>query len=127
MVGLKTHGKLTLVVAAKVKRSSVMCIASGNYNPTTSCTYTDLSLFTANEEFAPTPVSFQLPDRCSRQTEYRQLIVAPVNLRERITALIDREIEHQKAAGRRACHQDEPSGRHRCYSKAVRGITRGGG
>jgi polyphosphate kinase len=32
--------------------------------------------------------------------EYRKLVVAPVNLREKMTALIDREIEHQHA-GRR--------------------------
>jgi len=99
MVGLKTHGKLTLVVRREgeaLKR--YVHIASGNYNPTTSCTYTDLSLFTANEEIgADASEFFNYLTGCSRQTSYRQLIVAPVNLRERITALIDREIAHQQA------------------------------
>ena len=99
MLGLKTHGKLTLVVRREgdtLKR--YVHIASGNYNPITSCTYTDFSLFTANEEIgADATEFFNYLTGCSRQTEYRQLIVAPVNLRDRLTALIDREIAHQKA------------------------------
>ncbi len=50
VLGLKTHGKLTLVVRREgdsLKR--YVHIASGNYNPTTSCTYTDLGLFTVND------------------------------------------------------------------------------
>ena len=49
IVGLKTHGKLTLVVRREgdsLKR--YVDIASGNYNPTTSCTYTDFGLLTAD-------------------------------------------------------------------------------
>jgi polyphosphate kinase len=99
IVGLKTHGKLTLVVRREgdgLKR--YVHIASGNYNPTTSCTYTDLGLFTANDEIgADATEFFNYLTGFSRQTEYRRLMVAPVNLRERMTALIDREIEHRRA------------------------------
>jgi polyphosphate kinase len=102
ILGLKTHGKLTLVVrreGTSLKR--YMHIASGNYNPTTSCTYTDLGLFTADDAIgADATELFNYLTGCSRQLEYRKLIVAPVNLREKMTALIDREIEHQRA-GRR--------------------------
>jgi polyphosphate kinase len=99
VLGLKTHGKVTLVVRREGEAlRRYVHIASGNYNPTTSCTYTDLSLFTANEEIgADASDFFNYLTGCSRQSSYRQLIVAPVNLRERITALIDREIAHQKA------------------------------
>jgi polyphosphate kinase len=99
MLGLKTHGKLTLVVRREGDAlKSYVHIASGNYNPTTSCTYTDLSLFTTNEEIgADAAEFFNYLTGCSHQASYRQLIIAPVNLRERLIALIDREIVHQKA------------------------------
>ena len=96
ILGLKTHGKLTLVVRREgeaLKR--YMHIASGNYNPTTSCTYTDLGLFTADDEIgADATELFNYLTGCSRQIEYRKLLVAPVNLREKMNALIDREISH---------------------------------
>ncbi len=99
ILGLKTHGKLTLVVRREgdsLKR--YMHIASGNYNPTTSCTYTDVGLFTADDDIgADATELFNYLTGCSRQTEYRKLLVAPVNLRERMTELVDREIEHSNA------------------------------
>ena len=99
IVGLKTHGKLTLIV--RRERESLkryVHIASGNYNPTTSCTYTDLGLFTTDEEIGSDATElFNYLTGCSRQVEYRKLFVAPVNLREKMSALIDREIAHQKA------------------------------
>jgi polyphosphate kinase len=99
VLGLKTHGKLTLVVRREgdaLKR--YMHIASGNYNPTTSCTYTDVGMFTADDEIgADATELFNYLTGCSRQTEYRKLLVAPVNLREKMTALIDREIDHCRA------------------------------
>ncbi|HET6890801.1 MAG TPA: polyphosphate kinase 1 [Pyrinomonadaceae bacterium] len=98
IIGLKTHGKLTLVVRREgdgLKR--YMHIASGNYNPTTSCTYTDLGLFTADEQIgADATELFNYLTGSSRQTEYRKLFVAPVNMRTKIDELIDREIEHHK-------------------------------
>jgi polyphosphate kinase len=99
IVGLKTHGKLTLVVRREgqaLKR--YVHVASGNYNPTTSCTYTDVGLFTADNAIgADTTEFFNYLTGCSRQTEYRKLFVAPVSLRQKMTQLIDREIEHAKA------------------------------
>ncbi len=97
--GLKTHGKLTLVVRREgdsLKR--YMHIASGNYNPTTSCFYTDVGMFTADDSIgADASELFNYLTGCSRQIEYRELLVAPVNLREKMVALIDREIEHAQA------------------------------
>lgn len=99
IMGLKTHGKLTLVVrreGAALKR--YVHIASGNYNPTTSCIYTDVGLFTADPDIGADATDlFNYLTGCSRQTEYRKLLVAPVNLREKMTHLIDREIEHANA------------------------------
>jgi polyphosphate kinase len=103
VLGLKTHGKLTLVVRREgdsLKR--YVHIASGNYNPTTSCTYTDVGLFTADDDIgADATELFNFLTGSSRQSQYRKLLVAPVNLREQLEALFDREIEH-KRAGRQA-------------------------
>jgi len=99
ILGLKTHGKLTLVVRREgdvLKR--YMHIASGNYNPATSRFYTDLGMFTADDAIgADATELFNYLTGCSRQMEYRKVFVAPVNLREKMNALIDREISHAKA------------------------------
>jgi len=99
ILGLKTHGKLTLVVRREgeaLKR--YMHIASGNYNPVTSCTYTDLGLFTADDQIgADATELFNYLTGCSRQMEYRKLFVAPINLREKMNGLIDREVRHARA------------------------------
>jgi polyphosphate kinase len=99
ILGLKTHGKLTLVVRREgdtLKR--YVHIASGNYNPTTSCTYTDLGLFTVDEAIGRDATElFNYLTGFSEQNDYRKLMVAPVDLREKLNALFDREIEHQRA------------------------------
>ncbi|MCA1577744.1 MAG: polyphosphate kinase 1 [Acidobacteria bacterium] len=98
IVGLKTHGKLTLVVRREgdaLKR--YVHIASGNYNPTTSTTYTDLGLFTVDDEIGrdATELFNYLTGFCE-QRDYRKLMVAPVELRDKLNALFDREIEHKR-------------------------------
>ena len=98
ILGLKTHGKLTLVVRREgdeLKR--YMHIASGNYNPTTSCTYTDLGLFTVDDEIGRDATElFNYLTGFSEQRNYRKLMVAPVELREKLNTLFDREIEHKR-------------------------------
>jgi polyphosphate kinase len=98
ILGLKTHSKLTLVVRQEgdsLKR--YVHIASGNYNPTTSCVYTDVGLFTADDDIgADATEFFNFLTGSSRQTEYRKLLVAPVNMRAKLNALFDREIEHKR-------------------------------
>ena len=99
ILGLKTHGKLTLVVRREgddLRR--YMHIASGNYNPTTSCTYTDLGMFTVDDAIGRDATElFNYLTGFSEQKEYRKLMVAPVNLRDKFNALLDREIEHRRA------------------------------
>jgi polyphosphate kinase len=98
ILGLKTHGKLTLVVRREgdtLKR--YVHVASGNYNPTTSCTYTDLGLFTVDDEIGRDATElFNYLTGFSEQHHYRKLMVAPVELREKFNALLDREIEHKR-------------------------------
>lgn len=99
ILGLKTHSKLTLVIRREGETlRRYMHIASGNYNPTTSCTYTDLGMFTVDDTIGRDATElFNYLTGFSQQTNYEKLMVAPVNLRERLNALFEREIEHQRA------------------------------
>ena len=99
LVGLKTHCKLTLIVRREGQSlRRYVHIATGNYNPTSSSTYTDLGLFTANEQIGEDASEFfNYLTGYSRQKHYRKLLVSPVNLREKLTELIERETAHAKA------------------------------
>lgn len=98
VIGLKTHGKLTLVIRREgdsLKR--YVHIASGNYNPTTSCVYTDLGMFTVDDQIGRDATElFNYLTGFSNQKEYRKLMVAPVSLREKLNELFDREIQHKR-------------------------------
>ena len=99
VIGLKTHGKLTLVIRREgdeLKR--YVHIASGNYNPTTSCVYTDLGMFTVDDTIGRDATElFNYLTGFSEQTDYRKLMVAPIDLRQKLNALVDREIQHKRA------------------------------
>jgi polyphosphate kinase len=101
LVGLKTHAKMTLVVRKEfdgVKRYVHM--ATGNYNAITAKLYTDLGLFTCDEDIcADVSDIFNYLTGYSKQKDYRKLIVAPVNMRNQMIEKIVREIENVKAGG----------------------------
>ena len=103
VVGLKTHCKAALVVRREpegIRR--YVHLSTGNYNPTTARTYTDLGLFTANPEFGEdTSELFNLLTGYSQGRRWQKFLVAPLGLRERIVELIDRE-GHNAEAGRPA-------------------------
>jgi polyphosphate kinase len=99
MVGLKTHCKLTLVVRREGKElQRYVHLGTGNYNPTTSRIYTDLAIFTADEEIATDATNlFNSLTGFSEFEDYNSLLVAPLNLRKRTLKLIQRETAHAKA------------------------------
>lgn len=98
MRGLKTHSKVTLVVRHEEgELHRYVHIATGNYNPTTSRIYTDLGLLTADEEIGADATDlFNFLTGYSYQDEYRQLLVAPINLRDRMVEMINRETKNKK-------------------------------
>ncbi|GAB4365302.1 MAG: polyphosphate kinase 1 [Elainellaceae cyanobacterium] len=98
LAGLKTHTKTTLVVRQEGDRiRRYVHIGTGNYNPKTARLYTDLGLISCREELgADLTDLFNYLTGYSRQRSYRKLLVAPVNLRDRMLALIRREIDHCK-------------------------------
>ncbi len=99
MRGLKTHSKVTLVVRKENDElRRYVHIATGNYNPTTSKIYTDLGLLTSVKEIgADASDLFNFLTGYSYHTDYRKLLVAPINLRERFLELINRETENKNA------------------------------
>src|ERR1041385_6473976 len=98
LVNLKTHSKVALVVRREEQGLQTYThVSTGNYNPTTSKVYTDLGLLTANAEIGDDATDlFNYMTGFSRPREYTRLMVAPVNLRQRMLALIEREIEHAR-------------------------------
>ncbi|CDN12192.1 Polyphosphate kinase [Richelia intracellularis] len=96
LFGLKTHSKIVMVVRREkdhIRR--YVHIGTGNYNPKTAKLYTDLGLFSCREELgADLTDLFNFLTGYSRQKSYRQLLIAPVNMRGRFLGLIRREMEN---------------------------------
>jgi polyphosphate kinase len=99
VVGLKTHSKVTLVVRREDDGLQTYThIATGNYNPTTSRLYTDLGLLTNDSIIGDDATDlFNFLTGFSIQKEFARLLVAPLNLRKRMMALIKRETAHAQA------------------------------
>ena len=99
LLGLKTHSKVALVVRKEgdgIRR--YLHLATGNYNAITAGLYEDIGMFTCDEKIGADATSiFNYLTGYSAANEYEKLLVAPINLRERMEALILREIDHQKS------------------------------
>jgi len=98
--GLKTHCKLALLVRRDpdgvVRRYAHL--GTGNYNPVTARFYTDISLLTSKPDI--TNAVQKVFNYLTAETEsdsYSPLLVAPLNLADRLVSLIDREAAHAKA------------------------------
>jgi polyphosphate kinase len=103
LLGLKTHAKTTLIVRREGdKLRRYVHLATGNYNPATSTVYTDLGLLTADEEIgADVSALFNYLTVYTEPAVINKALIAPINLRERMVELIERETENAKL-GRRA-------------------------
>lgn len=93
--GLKVHSKLCLIT----KRTQdgvryITHIGTGNYNETTACLYTDLSILTANQDIGRqvAEVFWQI-FLGETIKEAKDLLVAPNCLQNRVLTLIEEEIE----------------------------------
>jgi polyphosphate kinase len=103
LIGLKIHSKVALVVRREQDRiARYVHLSTGNYNAVTAHLYTDIGLFTADDDIADDVSNlFNYLTGYSYKSDYKKLLVSPVNLRRRMEALIEREIKHAKA-GRKA-------------------------
>ena len=90
---IKVHAKMLLIV--RREGDSVrhyLHLPTGNYNCTTVRQYTDIGLFTCDEEMAEdVSALFHAITGLSAPDRWRKIIAAPYNMRERILELIDRE------------------------------------
>ncbi|MBM3856669.1 MAG: polyphosphate kinase 1 [Verrucomicrobia bacterium] len=97
--GLKTHAKAMLVVRQEgetIRRYAHL--GTGNYHPATARIYTDLGVLTARESLtADVAAMFNILTGVSKLPEMKELILAPYVIREKLLALIEREVEHAKA------------------------------
>jgi polyphosphate kinase len=96
LVGLKIHCKVGMVVRREGEALKRYChLATGNYNYITANFYEDIGIFTCDEEIAADVTDlFNYLTGYSTMSDYRKLLVAPVNLRERLEGLIAREVKH---------------------------------
>jgi len=101
LVGLKTHTKIILVVRQEGEElRRYVHIGTGNYNPKTAKLYTDLGIISCRDDLgADLTDLFNHLTGFTRQESYRKLLVAPVNLRDRMIAMLRREAEHHAQTG----------------------------
>lgn len=95
-VNLKVHAKILMVIRKDedtIKR--YVHLSTGNYNPKTATLYSDLSLFTSNQEIAKdATVFFNLITGYSSGLSMKHLVIAPISLKDKILAMIQREIDN---------------------------------
>jgi polyphosphate kinase len=98
LLGLKTHSKIAMVIRKEgdgIRR--YIHLGTGNYNAVTALLYEDMGMFTCDEDIGEDATDlFNYLTGYSSKTQYRKLLIAPINLRERMVELIRREVEHQK-------------------------------
>jgi polyphosphate kinase len=96
LIGLKTHTKIVLVVRKEYDEiRRYVHIGTGNYNPKTAKLYTDFGLLSCREDLgADLTDLFNYLTGYSLQRSYRKLLVSPVSMRDRMVAMIEREMAY---------------------------------
>ncbi|CAN5257773.1 polyphosphate kinase 1 [soil metagenome] len=98
LVGLKTHAKTALVVRREddgIRR--YVHLGTGNYHPKTARLYTDLGLLTCHPGIAEDVTQlFNYLTGYARHDDYRHLLVAPVALRDRLSAKIAEQTRRRR-------------------------------
>lgn len=100
ILGLKTHTKTTLIIRQEHDGEimSYAHIGTGNYHSQTSNLYTDLGLLTCNKKICEEVIEvFNYLTGSSLKTDYKELLVAPINMKTHFLAKIQQEIKNKKA------------------------------
>jgi polyphosphate kinase len=96
---LKTHAKVALVVRRESgELRSYVHFGTGNYHPYTAKVYTDLSFFTCDAALCQDAARlFNFMTGYATPVSLEKIAVAPINLRERLSDLIEAEIDNARA------------------------------
>ena len=97
----KTHAKISLVTRKEgTKVRSYAHFGTGNYHAVTANLYTDLSYFTCDKDLCrDAGLVFNYLTGYAAPVKLKKLAIAPINLRESLLDLIDREIAFAKKGG----------------------------
>lgn len=102
ILGLKTHTKTALVVRQETDGEilSYVHVGTGNYNVSTSNLYTDLGLLSCDPRITSEVMEvFNYLTGSSLKTDYKELMVAPINMKSSFLSKIRGEIEAKKKTG----------------------------
>ena len=94
--GLKVHAKIAQVIKRQGgKLKSYVHLATGNYNPSTSKIYTDMSYFTTKEAFSTDATHFfHFLTGFSTHTKLDTLFMSPTQVKPKLIKLIEKERKH---------------------------------
>lgn len=95
----KVHSKVCLITIMNRKKiHRITQIGTGNYNEKTASLYTDISLITSNPEVGSDAAAyFKNMSIANLEGHYNKFLVAPNSMKDKILALIHKEIEKAQA------------------------------
>ena len=94
VVGLKTHTKIAMVVKKESngRLQRYVHIGTGNYNSKTAKLYTDMGIFTVNDQIvSEVNEVFNYLTGTSLKIDYKTLLVAPINAKSSFLKLIEKQ------------------------------------
>lgn len=96
--GLKVHAKIALVLKREGEAlREYVHLATGNYNPSTSRLYTDISYMTTKKEIGEDAVKFfHHLTGFAKKGKLQTLYMSPTQIKPKIIALIENETKHKE-------------------------------